>query len=138
MLSTEQIEIFFYNYEEIRLAVADKRGGETVERVGISYTLSNPTEINAIKNMTEINYVVIEDKKLLERKIYRPERVLTLVEEVWKNYSGEKKEILHLKYDKEESRREICEKLGISFKKYNAILNEVFAFAKGIGAILKV
>lgn len=126
-----KIDFVFYNESKIRLAVTEMRLDDGRPRLP-SNGVSNPTQLQAIRNLTPLEKVSLDGLHAVEF----PERWLEVVDKTWswaKSQPDCRAEVARRRYAKEDYRI-TCRELGIS----NTTRRRLFDFVRMYAALQAV
>lgn len=126
-----KIDFVFYNESKIRLAVEEMRLDDGRPRLP-SNGVSNPTQLQAIRNLTPLEKVSLDGLHAVEF----PERWLEVVDKTWswaKSQPDCRAEVARRRYAKEDYRI-TCRELGIS----NTTRRRLFDFVRMYAALQAV
>ena len=126
------IESMFYNEQSIKKAVYEAHmqqtaKGHTGGGNGHTY-ISDPTALEAIKNISPIKYVYITDSKGHEVQIQQPEKWIKVINATYRQGSDTQREALKMRY-RGIQRDIICGKLSITRATYHYLINLSHQFA---------
>ena len=125
-----QIDFIFYREKEIREAVFRARSKTTLSgtfRLVNAGGIPDPTAIEAVRNLTPLKSVILNDGE----KIENPERWLEVIEKTYKNCATQKDcrlEVARRRYKREDYRK-TCEDLNISDSTRRRLLELVKMYA---------
>lgn len=124
-----KIDWIFFNEREIRCAVIEAReahGGHTGGGTSGHACISDPTAIEAIRNVTELKHVTVIDKSGRQSILEHPEEWLDVIERTrrWAESSMIMREILRRRYSNEPYTK-TCAELAIEQSSYSRALKEI-------------
>ena len=125
----EFIEFCFRNEAKIKRAINEKRLDPNLPKsIGHGSGISKPTEIQAINNITPLDFVVVDGTT-----VYTPELWLLVVVLVKEHYNYRQGGLLYcLRYQTEDSKRkDILDEMKISRTRYHQLIIEIVDFAMG-------
>ena len=121
------IDFIFYNEEKIRLAVREMRLDDGQPRLRKANDVSDPTATQAVKNLTPILKVSLNN----EQDVEYPERWLEVVDRTWEWSKAQddcRYEVARRRYAREDYRK-TCRELGISNSTRRRLLDFVRMYA---------
>lgn len=122
-----KIDFIFYNEEKIRIAVAEIRADDGRPRLKQKIECTDPTAVQAIRNLTPITSVMINSEQAIEY----PERWLEVIDKTWEWAQKQKDcryEVARRRYAKEDYKK-TCYELYISRNTYRRLLDLVRMYA---------
>lgn len=125
------IESVFYREKELRKAVHDARldadtGHSRLGRHGGKGFISDPTAIQAMRNMKEIPEVTLSDGFTVSY----PERWLKVVDGTYSTLDDISKTLLQSRYTSHRTHLQCCADLHISHSTFYKLINEARSFAR--------
>ena len=127
-----KVDFIFYNEAKIRLAVEEMRLDDGRPHLRNTGRVSNPTEAQAVRNLTPLDKVSLDGLHTVEF----PERWLEVVDKTWtwaKLQDDCRYEVARRRYAKEDYRKS-CRELGIS----NSTRRRLFDFVRMYAALQAV
>lgn len=121
----KKVDFVFYHEHEIREAVRDARASSTPQQGGFrgKNHISNPTEAQALRNVTPIKQVRVCGEDLVW-----PENWLKVIDAVYLWCDDNHRSVARNRYSGEDY-RQTCDRLHISDKTYYNLLNDVRNYA---------
>lgn len=140
------IEFCWQHEEDIRRAIAEKRldNGGVVTGGGGHCRVSDPTAQKAIHNVSDVPCVEVEYGAYVNdmrnvMTIKRPLQWLKAAHWTKEHYAEKPQgELIKLKYNESLLRNDIVEIMGISQATYYVMLSDIFTYAEGLAAGLKL
>ena len=121
-----KIEYVFYNEALILEEVYHKKNKAAISEIRNDSNLTDPTAMAAIRNLTPVKSVIINDVKLMD-----PEQWLEVVEKTRSHCRRNGKvyvEVMHGRYSREDF-KETCARLGITPDGYYRTLEKIRNYA---------
>lgn len=146
MKASKSIDFVLRYYNNIKRAVNEKRLDPNTPHSGGGghARISDPTAIKAIRNTEELAAVEVffgaaVNGKTESMTLHRPESWLRVIDLAKAHFAGQVHwSIITMKYNENLSREEIVKRLNIGRTLYHVALNDVFVFAEGVAAGLKL